>query len=103
MRWFVRVCVALVLSLPAWLFADELVVVTRVGCPPCAKLKVDLLRRPELYAGHSLKLLEGREAMAHWGVELVPTLIRIRDGREIARRVGYGKTSDLTDWLKQHD
>jgi hypothetical protein len=34
---------------------------------------------------------------------MVPTIIRIRDGREVARRVGYLRPSDVTDWLKNTD
>lgn len=95
--------ISLVLCLPVAGLADELVVITRQGCPPCATLKKDLLRKPEMYRGHELMLLEGREAMGEWDVDLVPTIVRLRHGREVARRVGYSKPSDLTDWLKKHD
>lgn len=83
--------------------ADELLVVTRQGCPPCAKLKRDLLRNPDMTKGHTIALVEGAKAMADHGVDLVPTVIRLRHGREVARRVGYSRPSDITDWLKAHD
>lgn len=91
----------LLLCLPV--VADDLLVVTREGCPPCRALKRDLLAKPEMYVPHSLSLVEGKEAMERHHVDTVPTLIRIRDGREVARRVGYSKPSDVTDWLKKHD
>ena len=83
--------------------ADDLLVVTREGCPPCRALKRDLLAKPGMYAGHRLALVEGKDAMERHRVDMVPTIIRIRDGREVARRVGYSRPSDVTDWLKKHD
>ena len=93
--------------LAAWLLlclpvvADDLLVVTREGCPPCRQLKRDLLAKPDIYAGHRLALVEGKAAMDRHLVDMVPTIIRIRDGREVARRVGYARPSDVTDWLRQ--
>jgi hypothetical protein len=97
MKWFA----ALVFALPGWLFADELVIVTMPTCPPCRALKRDLLQRPDITAGHTIRLLEGKAAMDRHLVDMVPTIIRIRDGREVARRVGYSRPSDVTDWLRQ--
>jgi thioredoxin-like negative regulator of GroEL len=56
-----------------------------------------------MYAPHRLSLVEGAEAAARHRVDKVPTIIRIRDGREVARRVGYSRPSDVTDWLTKHD
>jgi hypothetical protein len=53
--------------------------------------------------GHTIALVEGAQAMADHGVDLVPTVIRLRHGREVARRVGYSRPSDITEWLKAHD
>lgn len=92
-------------ALLAWLLlclpvvADDLVVVTMPLCQPCRKLKGDLLRHPEMTRGHAIRLLEGKRAMAEWQVTSVPTLIRVRDGREVARHVGYSKKEDLQAWL----
>ena len=91
----------LLLCLPV--VADDLLVVTREGCPPCRQLKRDLLAKPEMYRPHSLSLVEGKAAMERHRVDMVPTIIRIRDGREVARRVGYLRPSDVTDWLKNTD
>ena len=96
MKWFV----ALVLSLPAWLFADELVIVTMPTCPPCRTLKRDLLQKPDMTAGHTIRLLEGKAAMQAHGVDLVPTIIRMRDGKQVARKVGYDGPESLKDWLR---
>lgn len=87
----------LLLCLPA--VADELLVITMPQCPPCRRLKADLLQRPELYAGHSLRLLEGKAAMKAHAVDEVPTLIRIRDGRQVARKVGYEGPDKLREWI----
>ena len=96
MRWFY----ALVFSLPAWLFADELLIVTMPTCPPCRALKRDLLQKPDIYAGHSISLLEGKEAMRAYGVDMVPTIIRMKDGKQVARKVGYEGPERLREWLR---
>lgn len=83
--------------------ADDLLVVTREGCPPCRKLKADLLTKPEMYAPRRLSLVEGAEAASRHRVDRVPTLILLRDGREVARRVGYSRPSDVTEWLKANE
>ena len=87
----------LLLCLPV--LADELVVVSMPSCPPCRALKRDLLQRPDIYAGYSLSLLEGRQALADHKVDRTPTLIRMRDGKEIARKVGYSGPESLKEWL----
>lgn len=87
----------LLLCLPV--IADELVIVTMPTCPPCRRLKADLLQKPDIYAGHSLSLLEGKQAMRDRGVDLVPTIIRMRDGRQVARKVGYEGPETLKAWL----
>ena len=96
MRWWF----AVVASLPGWLFADELLVITMPQCPPCRRLKADLLQRPELYAGHAVRLLEGTQAMRDHAVDAVPTLILVRDGRQVARKVGYEGPEGLREWLR---
>ena len=95
MRWWV----AFVASLPGWLFADELVVVTMRSCQPCRRLKADLLQKPELTEGHTIRLVEGKEAMRAWDVDVVPTLIRVRDGKQVARHVGYAGPAKLKEWI----
>ena len=95
-----RLFAAFVFSLPGWLFADELLVVTMPQCPPCRRLKADLLQKPDLYAGHSLRLLEGKAAMRDHAVDAVPTLILVRDGRQVARKVGYEGPEGLREWLR---
>ena len=87
------------LVLSALVLADELVIVTMPTCPPCRTLKRDLLQRPDIYAGHSISLLEGKAAMKAHGVDMVPTIIRIKDGRQIARKVGYEGPETLKAWL----
>lgn len=96
MRWWF----AVVASLPGWLFADELLVITMPQCPPCRRLKANLLQKPDLYAGHSLRLLEGKAAMRDHAVDAVPTLILVRDGRQVARKVGYEGPEGLREWLR---
>jgi thiol-disulfide isomerase/thioredoxin len=95
MKWFA----ALVFALPGWLFADELVIVTMPTCPPCRALKRDLLQRPDITAGHTIRLLEGKAAMQTYKVDLVPTIIRMRDGRQVARKVGHDGVNGLKAWL----
>lgn len=93
-------------TLLAWLLlslvahADTLVVVTMDRCIPCQNLKRDLKNKPEMYAPHFLVVLEGREAIKAWKVTSVPTLIRVREGREVARHVGYTSPADVVAILE---
>lgn len=80
--------------------ADTLVVVTMQRCQPCEALKRDLKAQPALYVPHTLVVLEGREAARKWHVTSVPTLIRVRDGREVARHVGYTGPADVVAILE---
>ena len=87
------------LLLAAVAAGDDLVVVTMPSCPPCRQLKRDLLRHPEVTRGHAVKLLEGKAAMQAHGVDMVPTIIRMRDGRQVARKVGHDGVNGLKAWL----
>lgn len=80
--------------------ADTLVVVTSDRCEPCRHLKRDLKAQPALYVPHTLVVVEGREAVRKWHVTSVPTLIRVRDGREVARHVGYTGPADVVGLLE---
>lgn len=80
--------------------ADTLVVVSATWCQPCQRLKADLKAQPELYKPHTLVVVEGREAFARWRVSSVPTLIRVHDGREVARHVGYTGPADVVAILE---
>lgn len=88
------------LCLCAMTLADTLVVVSSDRCEPCRQLKRDLKSQPALYAPHTLVVVEGREAFARWRVSSVPTLIRVRDGREVARHVGYTGPADVVGLLE---
>lgn len=83
------------LCLCAMTLADTLVVVTADRCEPCRRLKRDLKSQPELYKPHTLVVVEGREAVRKWNVTSVPTLIRVQDGREVSRHVGYTGPADV--------
>lgn len=88
------------LCLCAMTLADTLVVVSSDRCEPCRKLKRDLKLQPTVYQPHTLVVLEGREAVRKWHVTSVPTLIRVRDGREVARHVGYTGPADVVAILE---
>lgn len=87
------------LLLTAVAAGDDLVVVTMPTCPPCRQLKRDLLRNPEVTRGHAVKLLEGKDAMRAYNVDMVPTIIRVRDGRQVARKVGHDGIDGLREWI----
>lgn len=98
-----RVSLVLMLLVSAAVSADEIVVVTRDGCMPCASLKRDLEDQPQLVAGHDVTVLEGQDAMTEWRVSTVPTIIRLRGRREVARRTGYWGPRDFVAWLRRTD
>lgn len=83
-------------TLSLWLFlcvsaaaADTIVVVSTKNCPPCDRLKSDVENNPRIAGDHKISIIEGEEAARNWRVTSFPTLIRVRDRREIRRIIGY--------------
>ena len=96
--------VALILALFAG--GEEVWVFTLPECPPCKALKADLKAHPEMVGGRPLKTLdlsENAKLGAKMEIRGVPTIILMRDGKEVGRMVGYAGRWRLQDWLCDKD
>lgn len=80
--------------------ADDIIAFTRPGCSPCEHFKSDYAKDPKIANPHTLHVMDSRSELGEsYGVKVVPTFIRLKDGVEVARKVGYGGKSDLRYWL----
>jgi len=92
-------CLLILLCWSSLAVADDLVIVgDREWCGACQRLHADLARHPEAVVGHTVTWSDGRAA--NWRVRQVPTIIRLRDGREIDRQVGYRGLAHFQRWLR---
>jgi thioredoxin-like negative regulator of GroEL len=49
---------------------------------------------------HTLHVMDSRSELGDsYGIKVVPTFVRLKDGQEVARKVGYAGKSDLRYWL----
>lgn len=88
-----------------------LVMATADWCGPCQTLKRDALTDPRVTAWvneHALTAYadftdetapEARDAQAILNVEAFPTLLMLKDGKEVSRLVGVVPVAELLDWL----
>jgi thiol-disulfide isomerase/thioredoxin len=89
---------ALTLAVPA--IADDVIAFTRPGCSPCESFKQDFAKDPKMADPHKLHVMDSRSELGDsYGIKVVPTFVRLKDGQEVARKVGYAGKSDLRYWL----
>lgn len=90
----------LVIAMSSLAAADDIIAFTRPGCSPCEHFKSDYAKDPKIADPHTLHVMDSRSELGEsYGVKVVPTFIRLKDGVEVARKVGYGGKSDLRYWL----
>lgn len=80
--------------------AEQVVIYTMPGCRACEILKEDIADEPSILGDRVVEwrdISDGR----HPGVRTVPTIVLARDGREIARLVGYRSRSQLRQWFAE--
>ena len=102
MRQLILPSVFVLLMAAAALAEDVAVVFSRPGCPPCERLKAAIAEDATLFAGYRLQQVDSsqdRELAARHGVRSVPTVVIVRNGRQVAKRSGYESADDLRDWL----
>ena len=83
--------------------ADQLILFHRDGCAPCAKAKAALIADPSLLGGIDLAFVDTKRhprMASEYGVKSVPVLVLERDGREVARKVGWRDASEFREWFK---
>lgn len=101
------------LSLPAWLLLSavvatpsevDLVVFMAQGCPHCQQLRPDLEQlRSAGYRVQEVDALAHRATAADWKVDSVPTLIVLRDQKEVDRIVGRLTQADILKRLPKSE
>ena len=75
----------------------RLVVVCTSPCEPCERMKAGL--RSEAVGIEGI-MPDDAATARQYGVTQFPTVILLRDGKEITRRVGYATVPDLAAWIK---
>lgn len=84
--------------------ADDLYVFTRAECGPCQLAKKAFADDASLAGGCQLHVVDTRlepVIAAKRRVSAVPTIVLERDGREIARKVGWAGASEFRRWLEK--
>lgn len=80
--------------------ADDIVAFTRAGCGPCERFKADFAKDPAMANPHKLHVMDSKSELGEsYGVRVVPTFIRLKNGKESGRKVGYGGKGEFRDWL----
>ncbi len=77
----------------------------QASCPPCVALEPRLEafsdRHPGEFDGYRVDVGIEHDAVASFGVMTIPTLILLRDGREVARLDGLIRDEDLEEALRR--
>jgi thioredoxin-like negative regulator of GroEL len=76
----------------------EFVIYSALWCGPCQQLHKDFDGHPEVvFVDVDKETERARDA----GVKVVPTVIAMRDGREVGRRTGYRDKAALERWMER--
>jgi hypothetical protein len=76
----------------------SLLVISKTGCQPCMRLAAELRAHGDDLEWDIWKDAPKVEAK-YGGVTAYPTILLLRDGKEISRRVGYTSIEELHRWL----
>lgn len=77
----------------------DIIAFTRAGCGPCERFKADYAKHPAMVHPHKLHVMDSRSELGRsYGIDTVPTFIKLSDGREVGRKVGYGSADGLKQW-----
>jgi thioredoxin 2 len=80
-----------------------LVYLSAPWCEPCRQLGLSVEQAASDFAGRlqvvTLNVDDGPTTAQHLGVQVVPTLIVLHHGSEVARREGALPAAELTHWL----
>jgi thioredoxin 1 len=87
---------------------DRLLIFTATWCGPCQQMKpeYEALKKAGWRIGHAatdhIELIDADHnaaVMAAYRVRLLPTIIHVRDGKEVTRRVGYTPANQLSSFM----
>jgi Thioredoxin len=76
----------------------SILVISKTGCGPCMHLAAELKAHGDDLDWDIWKDAPSVEAK-YGGVTAYPTILLLRDGKEISRRVGYTSIEELHRWL----
>lgn len=78
----------------------SMLIISETGCQPCMRLKagLDMAGQGDDYPDWIYRI-DHPELVAKYHVTLFPTIILLRDGKEVARRVGYASPAELKRWV----
>ncbi len=76
----------------------SILVISKTGCVPCMRLAAELKAHGDNLEWDIWKDSPRMEAK-YGGVTAYPTILLLRDGKEISRRVGYTSIEDLSRWV----
>jgi thiol-disulfide isomerase/thioredoxin len=76
----------------------SILVISKTGCEPCRRLADELKAHGDNLEWDIWKDSPRIEAK-YGGVTAYPTILLLRDGKEISRRVGYTSIAELNRWL----
>ena len=91
--------VTIFLMLTGAAIGADIIAFTRAGCGPCEKFKSDYAKNPSMIYPHQIHFRDMRSELAKsYGITSVPTFIKLRGGKEIGRKIGYGEPEGLKQW-----
>jgi thioredoxin 1 len=97
------------LLLPASLRADsgslQILKFEAVWCGPCKKMKPVFesvaAKHPDV-SFRSVDVDKEKALASRYQVDLLPTVVAVKDGREVGRLVGFQNSAKLTAFVKRH-
>ena len=78
----------------------SLLVLSKSGCVPCARLAAELKANGDDLEWDIWKDAPGVEAK-YGGVSLYPTILLVKGEKEVARRIGYASVDELSRWMDE--
>lgn len=85
--------------------ADELIIFSLPGCPPCARLAALLKRQPDLVADYRVSMIDmaaDPESARLFRVRSAPTIVRLDAAdKEVGRLSGAPSAATLRQWLSR--
>lgn len=78
----------------------SILVLSKTGCEPCRRLAEELKAHGDDLVWDIWKDSRHMEAK-YGGVSLYPTILLLKDGKEVGRRIGYTSVGELSRWLDE--
>lgn len=75
-----------------------------VWCGPCRMVKPNLeeINEKELIKVFNVDVDESMEMTKEFKIEVVPTLILLKDKKIVSKKVGYMNVEEIEEWINQY-